>query len=101
MYRPTQSELHVHCGRGAFQYPERSYDGWWHAILWLVDLEVLEGPLGLSAPVFAGIDLNLSEGIAFRSCGLYSIPVSVVSREHRRGMPTMLADWMRAKVGTD
>lgn len=59
----TKPELHVDSRRSALQDTEGPHNRWGHAVLGLVDLEVLEGTLSLSAPVLVRGDVNLAEGI--------------------------------------
>ena len=66
----TEPVVHVHCCGGAFEDSESADDGWGHAVLGLVDLEVLKRAFGLRAPVFAGVDLDFAKGVRFGSGGL-------------------------------
>ena len=66
--RHTKSELHVDCCRGALQNAKRLDDGRRHAVLRLVDPEVLQRSLRLCSPVFVRWDLNLPKCIRFCSC---------------------------------
>lgn len=63
----TESVSHVYGSSSALQNAECPDDGRRHAILGLVDAEVLERPLGLGAPVLVGGHLDLAKGIAFGS----------------------------------
>lgn len=65
--RHTQAISHVHLGGSALENTECLDDGRGHAVLGLVDAEVLEGSLGLGAPVLVGGDLDLAKGIALGS----------------------------------
>ena len=68
----TQPELHVHGGGSALQNAEGLHNGRRHAVLRLVDLEVLEGTLRLGAPVLVAGHLDLAKGIAFCAGGSHS-----------------------------
>ena len=53
----SSAELCIKCivldidGRGSsLQYTERLYYCWWHPVSWLVDLKILQTPLGLATP---------------------------------------------------
>jgi hypothetical protein len=61
----TQAELHVDCGGGTLEDAKRLDDGRRHAVLRLVDLEVLQRPLRLRAPVLVGRHLDLAKGVTF------------------------------------
>lgn len=63
----TKAIAHVHRRRSTLEDTERLDDRRGHAVLGLVDLEVLEGTLSLSAPVLVGRDLDLAKGIALGS----------------------------------
>ncbi|KAI6752933.1 hypothetical protein HG531_005102 [Fusarium graminearum] len=52
-------------GGSTLQDTKRLDNRWGHAVLGLVDTEVLEGSLRLSSPVAVGGDLDLAKGIAF------------------------------------
>lgn len=63
----TESVSHVYGSSRSLQNAKRPDDGRGHAILGLVDAEVLERSLGLGAPVLVGGDLDLAKGIALGS----------------------------------
>lgn len=63
----TESIAHVDSSGRALQDTKGLDDGRGHAVLGLIDLEVLEGSLGLSSPVLVGRDLNLAKGIGLGS----------------------------------
>lgn len=63
----TQAIAHVNGRRSALEDAKRLDDGRGHAVLGLVDAEVLEGALGLSSPVPVGRHLDLAKGIALGS----------------------------------
>jgi hypothetical protein len=63
----TQAVLHVDRRSSALEDTESAHNGWGHAVLGLVDLEVLEGALGLGSPVLVRRDLNFAKGIALGS----------------------------------
>ena len=67
----TEPIVHVYCRCGAFEDAECTDDRRRHAILGLVDFEILEGAFGLRAPIFGGIDLDLAKGVRFCSSGLW------------------------------
>lgn len=71
--RITESESHVHGRRSALENAECANDGRRHAIVRLVDLEVLQRALGLSTPVSVGGDLKLAKCIALCSCCLSAV----------------------------
>lgn len=68
----TQPEFHVDCSGSALQNAEGLHNGRRHAVLGLVDLEVLERTLRLGTPVLVAGDLDLAKGIAFCACGSHS-----------------------------
>lgn len=70
--RFTESKAHIYRRCCTLQYSEGSYNGWWHPILWLIDLEVLQRALRLRAPVPIRGNMNFTEGICFGSSGLCS-----------------------------
>lgn len=61
----TKSVAHVNCGSCALQDTKGLDNRWGHAILRLVDAEVLERALGLGTPVLVRRNLDLAKGIAF------------------------------------
>lgn len=63
----TKSISHIHSGSCALQNTECPDDGRGHAILGLVDAEVLERSLGLRSPILVGGNLDLAKGIALGS----------------------------------
>lgn len=60
----TKAISHVHRSGSALENAERLDNGRGHTVLGLVDAEVLEGSLGLGAPVLVGRDLDLAKGVA-------------------------------------
>ncbi len=66
--RRTETEGHVDSGCCTFQNAKGADDWRWHAVLRLVDLEVLEGAFRLSAPVLVCGDLYLAKGVTLCSC---------------------------------
>lgn len=67
-WKLTETVAHVDSGGSALEDTESLDDRRGHAILGLVDLEVLEGSLSLSSPVFVPGDLDLAKGIALGTC---------------------------------
>lgn len=63
----TKAKLHVDSGGSTLQDTESPDNRRGHAVLGLVDLEVLQRALSLSTPVLVGGDLDLAEGIALGS----------------------------------
>ena len=59
--RDSQTQLGVHLGGGGLDDRERPQEGAGEAVP--RDLEVLEGALGLGAPVAALLDLDLAHGV--------------------------------------
>jgi hypothetical protein len=68
----TKTESNIDGGSSALENTECLDDGRRHAVLGLVDLEVLEGSLSLGAPVAVGGDLDLAKGVALGSCRRHS-----------------------------
>lgn len=64
---PTQAIAHVDSGGSTLEDAKGLDDGRRHAILRLVDAEVLEGALRLGAPVLVGLDMKLAKGIGLGS----------------------------------
>ena len=97
MERITKAKIHVDCRRCAFEDSECADDGWRHSILWLIDLEVLKGALGLCAPVFVRGDLDFAEGVCLCTCGLLYICVSICDQgihcAECAALPTILDIW--------
>ena len=60
----TEAKLHVDGGSGALEDTKGAHNLRWHAVVGLVDLEVLQRPLRLGTPVAVGLDLDLAERIA-------------------------------------
>jgi hypothetical protein len=65
----VETELHVDRGGSALENAKGADNGRGHAVLGLVDLEVLEGALRLGAPVAVGGDLELAKGIRLGAGG--------------------------------
>jgi hypothetical protein len=65
----TQPVLHVHRRCRAFEDTESLDDGWWHPVLRLIDLEVLQRALCLRTPILVGRHLDLAKGIGFCASG--------------------------------
>lgn len=65
----TKSKLHVNSGSCTLENTKGAHNLRWHAIIRLVDLEVLQRSLSLSTPVPVRLDLDLAKGIAFCSGG--------------------------------
>ena len=63
----VKAEALVDNGSGALENTKGLDNGRRHAVLGLVDAEVLEGSLGLGAPVLVGGDLDLAKGVALGS----------------------------------
>ena len=63
----TQPKLHVDRGGSALEDTKSPHNGRRHAVLGLVDAEVLEGALRLGAPVLVCGHLDLAKGIALCS----------------------------------
>ena len=64
----TKAISHVDSSGSTLQNTERLDDGRGHAVLRLVDTEVLKRSLRLGSPVSVGGDLDLAKGIALCSC---------------------------------
>lgn len=69
MGRPglTKTVAHVDGGSSSLEDTKGLDNGGGHAVLRLVDLEVLERSLSLGSPVLVGGDLDLAKGIALGS----------------------------------
>ena len=66
--RLTKTEAHVDGGSGTLEDTEGLDNRGRHAILRLVDLEVLKGALSLGSPVLVTRDLDLAKGVALGTC---------------------------------
>lgn len=69
----TEAIAHVDSGSSALEDTESLDNRRRHAILRLVDLEVLERSLGLSSPVLVTGNLDLAEGVALGTCGSHVV----------------------------
>ena len=66
----TEPEFHVHFCCSTFENSECTDNGRRHAVMRLIDFEVLEGAFGLRSPIFVRGNGDLAKGIAFCSCSL-------------------------------
>lgn len=78
-WKLTKTKSHVDGGSSSLQNTKGLDDGRRHAILGLVNAEVLEGSLRLGAPVLVARDLDLAKGVGLGSCSLGHVSCGAVN----------------------